>query len=251
MDLWDAIDFKEPSLIACTGAGGKTSVILSLVNGARQRNFPALVSTTTKMFYSQVVDLNPIFTGEFDAGAAFVASHLCRGGIAAWFRRMEGDKVIGLPPKWLDRIAKQKPSSYIIVEADGARGLWLKASEGHEPVIPDCTNITIGILNLKAIGQPLTSDIVHRLDLVLALLQRQKGAITRWQDIATLALHNRGIFQYSQGKKILLLAGGSAEQTNNVKQIVNHLTTYKSGIDKCIVTEGHGALLQPIEVHDL
>lgn len=250
MDLWDAIGFKEPYILACTGAGGKTSALLSLVNDALFRNVPVLLSTTTMMYYSQVIGLNPIFSNNFNEGASRVAHHLTNDGLAAWFMRMDGDKVIGVPPQWLDRMEQSKAKPYIFVEADGARGLWLKASEIYEPVIPSSTQITVGVLNLQAIGQPLSTNIVHRLELVLALLQKQQNEIVGWRDLALLALHERGIFQHSQGSKILLLTGSSTIHVRHARQIAEYLGKIKAGIHKCIVTEGFGEALRPIEVYD-
>jgi probable selenium-dependent hydroxylase accessory protein YqeC len=252
MDFWNAIGFKEPYILACTGAGGKTSVLLSLVKEAQSHNIPVLLSTTTKMYYNQIIGLNPVFSDNFDEGETSVAFHLAHEGIASWFTRVEGDKVIGLPPRWLDRmIHSTKINPYILVEADGARGLWLKCSNINEPLVPVHTKVTVGVLNLQAIGQPLTNDIVHRLDLVLSLLQKKENQIVEWQDLALITLHKHGIFQYSQGEKILLLNGAITDQVNNARQIAEYLNKAKAGISKCIVTEGYGEVLRLIEVYDL
>jgi len=252
MSFWNIIGFKEPYILACTGAGGKTSVLLSLIKEAQSRNIPVLLSTTTKMYYKQIMGLNPIFSNNFDEGAARVNLHLAHEGIASWFARVEGNKVIGLPPQWLDRmIHNTKINPYILVEADGARGLWLKSPQINEPLLPARTKVTVGILNLQSIGQPLTNHIVHRLDLVLSLLQKKENEIVEWQDLVLIALHKYGIFQYSQGEKILLLNGAIADQVNNARLIAEHLKKTKAGIAKCIITEGYNEVLRLIEVHDL
>lgn len=252
MDLWRAIGIKEPCIVACTGAGGKSSVILSLIKAAQLINAPVLASTTTKMYYSQVVNLNPVFSNNFAEGSACVALHLTQKGIVSWFSRVEEDKVIGLPPNWLDRMAQStKINPYILVEADGARSLWLKSSGVNEPIVPSYTRITVGVLNLQAIGQPLTSQIVHRLELVLKLLKKQESETIEWRDLASLAFHEHGIFQYSQGKKILILNGAIVGQVKNARLIAEYLRKAKAGIFRCVVTEGYGDALRVIEVHDL
>lgn len=252
MDLWRAIGIKEPCILVCTGAGGKTSVILSLAKTAQIMNVPVLLSTTTKMYYSQVENLNPIFSNNFAEGSACAANHLTHKGIASWFSRVEENKVIGLPPDWLDKmIQSTKTNPYILVEADGARGLWIKSSGVNEPIVPSYTKITVGVLNLRAIGQPLTSQIAHRLELVLELLKKHENEIIEWQDIASLAFHEHGIFQYSKGKNILILNGAITGQVKNARLIVEYLRKVKTGIYRCVVTEGYGDALRVIEVHDL
>ncbi|MDF2635364.1 MAG: hypothetical protein K0R78_2238 [Pelosinus sp.] len=252
MELWKAIGIKEPCIIACTGAGGKTSVILSLARTAQSINVPVLLSSTTKMYYSQVVNFNPIFSNDFVEGSACVALHLAHKRITSWFSGVEEDKVIGLPLEWLDRmIQNPKINPYILVEADGARGLWLKSSGSNEPIVPFCTKITVGVLNLQAIGQPLTNQIAHRLELVLELLKKQEREIVDWRDLAILALHKQGIFQHSKGTRILILNGATVGQVKNAKRITEYLRKTKSEIYRCVLTEGYGEALRAIEVYDL
>ena len=251
MDLWAAIGLKEPCVLACTGAGGKTTVLLSLAEAASERKVPLLLTTTTKMYYSQVSGCNPIFSDDFTSGAAEVKSALDQKKLAAWFVRREGDKVIGVPVQWLDRYAQSGVIPYVLVEADGAQGLLLKAPAVHEPVVPLCTAITVGILNLQAIGQPLSCCTAHRLPLVTALLQKPAGQLIEWRDVALLANHQRGIFQYSQGSKILLLTGASAATAGVGRQIAGYLRAAQTGIAKCVVTTGYGMDIEAIEVYNL
>jgi probable selenium-dependent hydroxylase accessory protein YqeC len=249
MDLWDAIGFKEPKILACTGAGGKTSVVLTLARQAQLRHLPVLLSTTAKMYYAQVSELNPVFSGDFAEGAASVAALLQSQGIAAWFGGRQGDKVSGLPLQWLDKMSETSENPFILVEADGARGKWLKSPAVYEPIVPSRTAITVGVLNLQAVGQPFTKQIVHRLELVLQLVQKQENELITWRDLALLATAKQGIFQHSQGKKILLLAGADCVPNGIAGQIAEYLDRHNPAISQCIVMKGYGANLQPAEVH--
>ncbi|MBP2639453.1 MAG: hypothetical protein H6Q66_404 [Firmicutes bacterium] len=253
MDLWDAIGLKEPMVVACTGAGGKTSVLATLVACARVRHLPFLLSATTKMYRSQVKDWHPVLCDDFDEGASMVDARLRTKQLAAWFTGQEGDKVIGLPPGWIDRLAQRAGllPVHIAVEADGARGLLLKASAVHEPVMPASTAMTIGVLNLEAIGLPLSEAIAHRVEIVMEILGKQKGDLIDWRDLAKLALHARGVFQYSCGSRILLLAGGSTEQAEIADKIAAYLGSHRAAVAKCILTEGYGENMRPIKVIDL
>jgi len=48
------------------------------------------------------------------------------------------------------------------IEADGARGLCLKAPASHEPLVPDFTNTLVPVMGAAAFGQRLSPDWVHR-----------------------------------------------------------------------------------------
>jgi len=50
----------------------------------------------------------------------------------------------------------------LLVEADGARGLPLKAPAEYEPPIPEFANVVIACAGLTGIGQPLDAEHVHR-----------------------------------------------------------------------------------------
>jgi len=253
MDLWDAVGLQKPVVLACTGAGGKTSVLSTLVACARVRHLPLLLSATTKMYWNQVKDWHPVLCDDFEQGAAMVDALLRAQQLAAWFAGREGDKVTGLPPQWIDRLAQRAGllPMYIAVEADGARGLFIKACAVHEPVMPAAAAITIGVLNLESIGLPLSAAVAHRLEIVMEILGKQMGDLIEWRDLAKLALHERGIFQYSPAIRILLLAGGSAEQLETAKKIAEYLRSHRSAAAKCILTEGYGDHMKPLKVIDL
>ena len=253
MDLWDAIGLKKPAVFACTGAGGKTSALSTLTVCARRRSLPLLLTATTKMYWNQVTGWHPVFCDDFDKGSAKAGLLLRKEKLAAWFLGRQQDKVIGLPPQWIDRLARSNgfSSAYIAVEADGARGLLIKASDIHEPVVPASTACTIGVLSLDAIGLPLSPAIAHRLEIVMAILGKQPGELIYEHDLAKLALHEQGIFQYSRGERILLLTGGSGERLETAAKIAFYLRCHQSVIVKCIVTEGYGEKMTPLQVIDL
>jgi probable selenium-dependent hydroxylase accessory protein YqeC len=52
----------------------------------------------------------------------------------------------------------------MIVEADGSRGMSLKAFAPHEPEVPACTTVIVQLAGLDVVGKPLAADHVHRAD---------------------------------------------------------------------------------------
>ncbi len=250
--LWDALGLTQPAVVACVGAGGKTSLIQSLAAGASRRGWPVLVTATTKMFYSQVAGYELILTGDAATGMAQVAAALRQGRPAGWFVRREGEKVIGLSAAGVDCAAAAVPWANILVEADGARRALLKAPSAWEPVVPACTTVTVGIVNLGAVGQPLAAASIHRPELVAGIVNKPVCEIVSWSDITRLAAHRQGIFQYSRGVRVLLLSGAEDSDSRQAgRMIAGDNTLAGAGIDRVVLTAGYGCSMQPLEVFRL
>lgn len=248
--LTEALGIKQAGVVACVGAGGKTSLLQSLAAVRKIR--PVVVTSTTKMFYSQVTQYPLVVLDKWASGIAKVRQVLERQQQVAWFSRQEGEKVIGLPAGWVDKLAAALPAATILVEADGARCCLIKAPAEQEPVIPANTTTTVGIVNLSILGQPLSRGNTHRLELVTRILSKQAGERASWQDIARLAVHTQGIFQYARGSKVLLLSGGgTASSREAAKQIAGYVKEANVSIARVVVTVGYGSAMQADEVYGL
>lgn len=252
MDLWDAIGLDEAGILAAVGAGGKTSLLLTLAKEAKLRHKPVLISTTTKLYFSQIASFGPVICNDYIEGAAQVAASLHKTGMAAWFGGREGEKVTGLAPQWLDKLSSEADKNlWLLVEADGARESFLKAPAAYEPIVPNSAAITVGVLNLQAVGQFFTKKIVHRLELVLEIVHKEEQECINWQDLAVLATDPRGIFRASHGRKLLLLAGAEYASLEVIRQIADSLVSSRQLIQKCIAVKGYGESLEPVAVYSI
>jgi probable selenium-dependent hydroxylase accessory protein YqeC len=52
-------------------------------------------------------------------------------------------------------------SDYVLVEADGSKGLPLKAHGSHEPVVPEDTDHLIWVVGASGFGRP-AGEVLHR-----------------------------------------------------------------------------------------
>ena len=52
-------------------------------------------------------------------------------------------------------------ADYVLVEADGSRGLPVKAHLSHEPVIPEEAGLTVALTGASGFGRPV-QEAVHR-----------------------------------------------------------------------------------------
>ena len=128
---------------ALIGSGGKTSLMLRL---CRELPGTVIVCTSTHIFPAE--DL-PLVT---EPMTMLPARKICAGTWA------ENGKLTA-PVQSFEELAVL--ADYVLVEADGSKGLPLKAHLAHEPVIPACANQTIQVLGLTGLGRRIC-DAAHR-----------------------------------------------------------------------------------------
>ncbi len=99
---------------------------------------------------------------------------------------------MGLQPELVGKLATIQSLDALIVEADGARGLSLKAPAPHEPPLPSATTVAIPMMGVEAIGRPLDGEIAHRPELVALRTGISLGETITPEAAATLLAHPEG-----------------------------------------------------------
>jgi probable selenium-dependent hydroxylase accessory protein YqeC len=89
------------------------------------------------------------------------------GSVTVIENRTRADKLRGLDPVMIDPL--RSLADCVVIEADGARGRSLKAPADHEPVIADETTLSVVIVGLDVLGEPLHERFVHRVEVVKRL----------------------------------------------------------------------------------
>ena len=193
---------SENQAVAVIGSGGKTSLIWHLA-ATLSPGRRVLVTPTAKM----LVPEKTIYDRYYGDTLPVSSPGVTLGGV---FNRTSG-KLESYPLTDLERIVPEY--NLVLLEADGSRGLPLKAWNEREPVIPEYTDLTIGILPLWPLGKSLTKKIVHREDLFMALTGASEGEKLKAEHIIKLitggnagragAQERPGLFTRSYGRKIL------------------------------------------------
>ena len=116
----------QPGIVALVGAGGKTTVLSKLVEYGRLKGQPIVVTTTTRLYESQVAHYEPIYTRNINEADEYCTDRILRGYCGAWFSGITGTKVDSLDCDLIDGLSKLHPNWQIVVEADGAKEKWLK-----------------------------------------------------------------------------------------------------------------------------
>lgn len=157
--LANIIKIKK-GITAIIGSGGKTSLMYKLAEELSE-NSKVIVCTTTQIFKPNhiITLISPL---EKDIKKAFEHNNcICIGG--------ENEKgKLTLPDIEFSLLLKY--ADYIITEADGSKGLPLKAHAEYEPVIPKESVETIVVLGIKGIGKPI-KEVCHRPELYAEILQ--------------------------------------------------------------------------------
>ena len=225
----DAVHWERlvrPGIISVVGAGGKTTVVSRLAEQGLVKGLPVMVTTTTKMGSQQVAPWEPWCGDDYEEGERYILDRMESGRIGAWFQSLAGHKVLGLLPEVLDRLEGDHPDWMILSEADGAKKKWLKAPELHEPVVPQETVMTIGVLNLQILGKPLEDTYVHRLHKVAEVMGLSEGDIITPHHVARLLAHDQGMFQYARGERVLFCTGYDQAEGALVDELLAELKEF-------------------------
>lgn len=142
-----------PRVTALIGGGGKTTLLLALGEELANRGSRVLLTTTTHLAwppprrYLQVSgqDETALHTLA-QPGQLVIAGDPCGQG-----------RMTGLAPA----LYSQADWDYILVEADGSRGMPLKVHRENEPCFPPDCGLTIQVAGLSALGQTAAQS-VHR-----------------------------------------------------------------------------------------
>lgn len=147
----------RPGVTSVIGSGGKTSLLAALA-----RELPGTVVLTTTTHILPFPDV-PLVTS---ADADDVRSALAESRVVCVGSRAEKNGKLVTPELGIDALASL--ADYVLVEADGARRLPLKAHAPWEPVVPACSGRTILVLGAFGLDHPVREK-VHRPELFCEL----------------------------------------------------------------------------------
>lgn len=161
--LRERLGLGEHELVSIVGAGGKSTILRTLGEELAEANARVVLTTTTMLAESQVRE--PICWSDLSSE---IEARLSPGVPLFVVGGRVPEKVLGPSPITVDRIFGETSVDFVLVEADGARHMLIKAPAEHEPVIPAASTTVIVTASIDAIGARI-SDVAHRPELVAAL----------------------------------------------------------------------------------
>lgn len=163
ISLVTAFSLERKNLrLAIVGAGGKTTTLFRI---SRQLNAPVIITTTTHISVEQanLADDCRIINSQFEIKKVINSINL--DGTLFLSGGESGDgRLLPLSRGCQETLLMEceRRDLPLLVEADGARSLPLKAPEKHEPAIPDWVNSVIVVVGMQGINQALDDKTVHR-----------------------------------------------------------------------------------------
>ncbi len=194
--IFESIIKENDRVIAIVGAGGKTSLMFLLAH-AFQKNSKKVITTTTTRILHPASNQSPqiILFKEpdfFDRLERNLERHF---HVTVADTILPKNKLAGLSCDELQRIFARSSADRLIIEADGARGLSLKAPGENEPVVPKWVDVFISMVGLDCLGKPLTEKNVFRPEKVAAITGLHMGNKITPAAVATLAAHPEGLLK--------------------------------------------------------
>jgi molybdenum cofactor cytidylyltransferase len=220
--LTDALRLRPGMSVAFTGAGGKSSALETLAREA-VGDFPIILTTTTRLGIAQ----RSLGDEHVQVATAEEAGRLAISGarrilVTAGEDRAQG-KLLGLEARAIAEVARRAhgAGALLAIEADGARGRWLKAPAEHEPVVPEWVDVVVPVAGLHAIGSPLTQAIAHRPDRIARVLGLQEAERLSASHLAELLSSPRGGLQGipDSAEVRVLLTGADSAADESVREV--------------------------------
>ena len=199
--------------LALVGAGGKTTALFHLARefvetprrgvssgrgvstGSGISTIPAvLVTTTTHLGLDQAdfADRHIIVYSPEQIDAVMDGS--IEGVYLFTGAPDSQERLTGLSPELLERLRQLADERQLplLIEADGARMLPLKAPGPHEPPIPDFVDVVVVVAGLSGLGKPLSDEWVHRPQAFASLSGLPLGQPVTAQGLVRELLHPQG-----------------------------------------------------------
>jgi len=184
--LADQVGIGAHELISIVGAGGKSTILFELGRDLAAPSGRVILTTTTKVAADQVTEPTCWSDDPTEVEEALESGRplfVVTGEVPG--------KATGPLPDAVDRLFVETAVDHMIVEADGARSMSIKAPADHEPVIPDLSTTVIVVVGIDAIGRPV-SEVAFRPDLVATISGIEEDDAMTVPNAAEVLLHAHG-----------------------------------------------------------
>lgn len=176
------LDLDKKYVISFVGGGGKTSSIYKLAEELTQIGKRVIVTTTTHMQMpkDKVILNNNIFN---------IKEILDEGKFVTVGIKVKNDKIGSISVQGVNDL--MEICDFLLIEADGAKMLPLKAPASHEPVILNITNMVVGVCGIDALGKRI-KETCHRSNIVSEILRKSVEDIVEIEDIVSILSSKEG-----------------------------------------------------------
>lgn len=186
-------------IVCAVGAGGKKSVLYALA--AEHPGRVAVTGTVPFLPPPESLAAERI-TGDADAIVGRLAASGRQRTIVFGRPPEKKGRWGGLPPDLIAAWHGRFGFDVTLVKADGARMRWIKAPAEDEPLLPPGCDTVIPVLSARALGEPLSERIAHRVARVEQVTGCQAGQVFLPEHAARLLASDRGLLKESAGSQV-------------------------------------------------
>ena len=191
--LLDALQAHDG--IACAvGAGGKKSVLYQLAREHPGRL--ALTATVHTTEFPADLGVDQVIDEDARLRARVLAADPSRSVAYACPSGKPG-RHAGASPATIRAIHEAGVFAATFVKADGARMRWIKAPEADEPILVPGADTVIPVVSARAIGEPLSERVAHRIDRVAEVTGTAPGELLTPEAVGRLLASEHGALQHA------------------------------------------------------
>lgn len=212
--LIDLLDARS-GVVCAVGAGGKKSVLYQLVR--EHGGHVALTTTVHMTVFPEELPMETVIGDDPDLLERVPPAARSRSIAYACPSQKEG-RYAGVAPATIRALHDEAGFAATFVKADGARMRWIKAPAEGEPVLVPGADVIVPVISARAIGEPLSERVAHRIDQVEAATGIDRGEILTPESIARLLARDADA----------LGTGGSARVAPVINMVDNDLQEKKA-----------------------
>lgn len=245
MKLHEVMRLDEPCRVAVVGAGGKTSTLWRLAEGLSGK---VVITTTTHLGLDQIDKAEQQIFIEPEDDLTKVDWMNSSRIVSITGPAIDGHRLSGLTQVQIDR-SSQISKDYnfsILIEADGAQMLPLKAPGEHEPVIPGWVDAAIVLAGMPALGKPLDDKSVFRVKDFSTLSGIPEGEPITAEGIQKVLCNPDGGLKGIPEKARRILALNQAEDHEDQPEIMRIANYCKDVYDQVLITSLDLAQPEPL-----
>jgi probable selenium-dependent hydroxylase accessory protein YqeC len=177
-------------LVCVVGAGGKKTTLYRLAAA-----HPGRVGVTSTVFipnFPETLEAHRVIADEEHLVSAVTEAATTARTVAFVLPSTKHGRLGGVPPTLINTIHEAARFDVTFIKADGARTRWIKAPEDDEPQIPEGATTVIPVVSARAIGEPLTEQIAHRVERVTEVTGARPGEVITPTHVARLLASEKG-----------------------------------------------------------
>jgi probable selenium-dependent hydroxylase accessory protein YqeC len=109
----------------------------------------------------------------------------------------------GASPGTIEIIHRQGGFAATYVKADGARMRLVKAPADDEPVLPESATTVLPVLSARALGEPLTARVAHRVERIEQVAGLRQNETIQPLHFARLLASPQGSLKSTEGRNVV------------------------------------------------